>query len=290
MQSPPLISVIIPMHNNECTIRRCLDSVYGKKDCRIEIICVDDFSEDTTADIVKTEYAQVILERNDRVCGPLDSRLKGFKRSCGEYILFLDADDWVDPYFIEGLVSMAASDRLVLGAVCVHGKNEEIVSSFNKSVNASKASILDDFFSQAGNDIRWFTIWGNLIPRACLIHSEKKLSAFADLKVGEDILAMAVILSNVESVSSIVDMSYHYMRNEDGQTHKVMSYSEFKGVIKGIRKIFKFLSLIVDTSSQWQKTGFEKWRTKQYSIWRRNIDRRNDNIFKKYVLRIILKL
>ena len=101
MKSKPTVSVIIPMYNAENFIADCIESVF-KQDIAVEkIICVDDHSIDNTAKIVhefQKKYPELIhfiqLEKN---CGAPHARNQGLKIAKGDYIQFLDADDFLLP-------------------------------------------------------------------------------------------------------------------------------------------------------------------------------------------------
>ena len=96
-----MISVIIPVHNEEQNISRCLDSVYIQ-DVNKEIIVIDDFSADNTVGLIRKNYPEVILvelgkvKENIKECtgSPNFGRNLGVKYAEGEYIAFLDADDY----------------------------------------------------------------------------------------------------------------------------------------------------------------------------------------------------
>lgn len=103
------VSVIIPVHNIEHHLRRCLDSVAGQTLSDLEILCVDDGSTDQSPAIL-AEYAakdrrfQIITQANT---GPGGARNAGLKRATGEYLIFLDSDDWFEPDLLEKLVGRA---------------------------------------------------------------------------------------------------------------------------------------------------------------------------------------
>lgn len=94
-----LISVIVPVHNGEKTIKRCIDSVLRQNYKNIEIIIVDDNSTDSTYDIIKN-----LVEKNDNIIcikltegskGVSYARNTGLKVAKGKYVGFVDADDFV---------------------------------------------------------------------------------------------------------------------------------------------------------------------------------------------------
>ncbi|OGI00299.1 MAG: hypothetical protein A2Y25_01570 [Candidatus Melainabacteria bacterium GWF2_37_15] len=105
----PRISVIIPIYNAENTLEKCLDSIVNQTLSGIEIILIDDGSMDKSFEIAN-KYAQqdsrikLIRQANQ---GLSDARNKGIKIAQGEYISFVDSDDWVSEEMYEELVKQA---------------------------------------------------------------------------------------------------------------------------------------------------------------------------------------
>lgn len=103
------ISVIIPVYNIQQHLRECLDSVLGQSYPHLQVICVDDGSTDESPAIL-AEYAQkdprvqVIRQQN---AGPGAARNTGLEAATGEYVIFLDSDDWFEPDFLEQMVDTA---------------------------------------------------------------------------------------------------------------------------------------------------------------------------------------
>lgn len=102
----PKVSVIIPVYNARKYLRQCLDSVVNQSLREIEVICVDDCSTDGSAELLD-DYAardvrvQIIKNETNLHAGP--SRNRGLQCAKGEYILFLDADDWLAENSLEPL-------------------------------------------------------------------------------------------------------------------------------------------------------------------------------------------
>ena len=94
----PKISVLIPIYNQGKYIRRCLDSVVSQSLKEIEIICVDDGSSDDSAKIV-AEYAnadaRIRLIKHNENKSLLMARKTGIFAAQGEYVMFVDSDDWI---------------------------------------------------------------------------------------------------------------------------------------------------------------------------------------------------
>jgi len=105
----PKISIIVPVYNVESVLERCLDSLIGQTLHQIEIICVDDGSTDRSPEIL-ARYAEreprmrCMRQTNQRQGA---ARNRGFEVATGEYVLYIDSDDWIDPAYCETLYEAA---------------------------------------------------------------------------------------------------------------------------------------------------------------------------------------
>ena len=103
------VSVIIPIYNPGELLRKCIDSVLNQTLNEIEVLCIDDGSTDDSKEIIM-EYCQrdsrfkLISQENS---GSGMARNNGISLSKGEYIVFLDADDWIEPNMCEALYNHA---------------------------------------------------------------------------------------------------------------------------------------------------------------------------------------
>ena len=111
------ISVIIPCYNVQDTIRRCLDSVLNQSHSVYEVICVDDCSTDETLSILRSYGAsiRVIEHRENKGVGV--TRRDGVNASTGDYVFFVDPDDWLEPNALEILVEALDGGDIVTGCV-----------------------------------------------------------------------------------------------------------------------------------------------------------------------------
>lgn len=104
----PLISIIIPAYNVELYLKRCLNSIMNQTYNNLEIIVINDGSLDHTSDIAdafaaKDARINVIHQQNKGYSG---ARNAGLENCHGEYITFVDADDWVEPDYVEYLYKL----------------------------------------------------------------------------------------------------------------------------------------------------------------------------------------
>lgn len=113
------ISVIIPVYNVENYLKKCLDSITNQTLEDMEIICIDDGSTDSSPDILK-EYSKkdkrikIITKENE---GQATARNLGIKEAKGEYIAFIDSDDFIEPEMLEKLYTKAKDNNLDI-AMC----------------------------------------------------------------------------------------------------------------------------------------------------------------------------
>ena len=98
-----MISIIITAYNAEKTIERCINSILENKYDDYEIIIVNDGSKDKTEDIVNLFASNKIKYFSKENTGVADSRNFGIERASGDYITFIDSDDYVSNNYFEGL-------------------------------------------------------------------------------------------------------------------------------------------------------------------------------------------
>lgn len=145
---PPKISVIIPLYNKEKIVERSVNSVLNQSFQDFELIIVDDGSTDNSFDIVnkiKDNRIRLIRQENG---GPAKARNTGAKRACGEWIVFLDADDELLPEALETFVSLIKNNGVNL-IFCEHQDSNGSISKTRlrhkdeKIYNCKKALCLD---------------------------------------------------------------------------------------------------------------------------------------------------
>lgn len=111
------VSVVIPVYNTEKYLRECMDSICAQTYENIEIICVDDGSTDSSAEIIKRYQKKDkrirLIQQTNQYAGI--ARNNGFDEATGEYVIFLDSDDYFEKSLIEKMVS------------AIHGRKADIV-------------------------------------------------------------------------------------------------------------------------------------------------------------------
>ena len=187
----PLISVIIPVYNVEAYLPRCLDSVIQNTYRNLEIICVDDGSTDGSPEILR-DYAQrdaritLITKENG---GVSSARNAGLDRATGEFVAFIDSDDFVHPQYFELLLRAKEETGADMVAVNYLPVEENLSVIYNKYLQGQEyvceASVDRSTFFMRG-ELRNYCC-GKLIASRC-IHGLRFNETFS---YGEDSIFLA---------------------------------------------------------------------------------------------------
>ena len=110
------VSIIVPIYNIEAYLGRCVDSLLAQDYDNIEIVLVDDCSTDNSAEIAK-EYAQKYTERcrfvqREKNGGASAARNTGIENSTGEWLTFVDSDDWVTENYVTVMMEVAVNGNM----------------------------------------------------------------------------------------------------------------------------------------------------------------------------------
>ena len=164
----PLISIIVPVYNTQNYLRQCLDSLIFQTLQNIEIIIIDDGSTDNSPAICDSySYDKRIIVRHEKNQGVSKTRNLGISLSSGNYIMFVDSDDWID---LKTCEKMAAAINI---------ENPDLIISGNMNVASSGQTIRHLF---KGNQFFNLENYQNniLIPTMGLVGSQLKNPAKLD--------------------------------------------------------------------------------------------------------------
>ena len=225
------ISIIIPIYNAEKYLKICLDSVIEQTYENIEIICVNDGSKDNSLEILR-EYQKkdnriIIIDKKNE--GVSEARNDGIKKSTGEYVTFVDADDWIEKDAIETLYNILISKNVdvVRGNYYVNFSYTEnyaigkIPNIINKKLETSQVDFVDLVMKRILNDeILCYVV-------LLLIKKEKLMQTNLfdkDILFMEDVIFYNKLMDKIESIYFIDKPLYHYYFNNTSCTRKPEHY------------------------------------------------------------------
>ena len=208
----PTISIVTPTYNCQPLLQECLESVFNQTlpQSEIEIIVVDDGSTDGTWDYLQSlraAHPNLKALRQDNSGKPSVGRNRGLAAATGEFVFFLDSDDWFSPEALERMVAAArehGSDVVVALAV---GDNRTVrQASYLKTVY--DADLLDDGAWRTLSP--WKLFRTSLVRRLGVEFPE-------DMVQGEDQVFVAQCYLAAEKVTTLADYDYYHLRGrEDG--------------------------------------------------------------------------
>lgn len=238
------VSVVMPIYNALDYLRPALDSVVDQTLREIEIICIDDGSTDKSLGILK-EYQQkdsrirIVTQNN---AGPSAARNKGITRARGEYIAFLDADDFYEPTLLETLYGIAKKDDLDI-AVSRYDIYNSRKSAFTAPMDSDYGGIFahspivskneyPDYILQATTGY----VWNKLFKREFLL--EKELHFIPEFYVFEDVHFVVTCLAMADKIGKVSDVLVHHRVYSDQARAKMFRrhYAEVPAVYAKIKE------------------------------------------------------
>ena len=125
----PTVSIIVPVYNREDTLKKCVNSLLNQTYPNIEIVLVNDASTDASLDISESlshSFRQVTVITNESNSGASVSRNVGIRHSSGEWLMFVDADDYIDSGYISSLMEHTENTTLVASSFLKVDCNQNI--------------------------------------------------------------------------------------------------------------------------------------------------------------------
>lgn len=237
-KNEPLISVIIPVYKVEKFLDKCVNSVIKQTYKNIEIILVDDGSPDGCPKkcddwAKKDRRIEVIHKKN---AGVSSARNIGIKEAKGEWITFVDSDDWVDEGFIKKLYQ-----------VYLNNKSDIVMSSYYRVTNNKyeRINTSDDIINVDNNDylinaLNPQTGYGFCHMRIIKREKINNLIFDENLKVTEDALFNIKLARNINNVSFLGEPLYYYRVNNQSVVKKYdKDYSN--KYLEGIKKLKNYI-------------------------------------------------
>ncbi len=217
MLSRDKVSIVVPVYNVEKYISKCIDSILSQSYDDIEVLIVNDGSTDNSDQIVR-QYAKKdsrIKYFTQKNSGLSSARNTGIKNSSGEYICFVDSDDWVSRDYIEKMHSLMVndgSDMAICGMCYIYAdgkvkKNTPVIKR-NRCINKKEAiaCLLE------GKEYKFHAV--NKMYKKRLFTDNNIL--FPTGKVYEDMFTTYRLMLRTKKVSLVKDSLYYYLQNRDG--------------------------------------------------------------------------
>ncbi len=225
-----MVSILIPAYNAERFLKRCLDSVLGQTYRELEVIIVNDGSKDGTLDLCH-EYekldsrVKVINQRNGGVAA---ARNVALEAATGEYILFVDADDWIELDMIELMLGALCRFENADVAFCRHDFAEK-----TKEVNRAQDTHEIELWSRTKQQLEFMhhrrmtgMLWNKLIRRDLF----DEIWFDETVCYGEDAQILWEVLKKSRNMVVIDETLYHHVMEYESISHQQYSPRKFTSV------------------------------------------------------------
>ena len=231
-----LLSIIVPVYNSAHFLPRCLDSICTQTYRNLEIICVNDGSTDGSAAILD-EYAardariKVIHQEN---AGVSVARNAGLDTATGEYVTFVDADDWLEPDMFEEVLLLFDAETDIVGVgVRIDGDIEwkTELETYFRAMPRVKTTLKTELYESLN-----VSLW-NKVYRRSLIEQNDILFP-AGVAYGEDLAFVYCVLAVARCINSTAACKYHYVIHENSAMNDV---SRKKRQIRDLLQAWEFV-------------------------------------------------
>ena len=219
-----IISIIVPVYNIENYLEECIDSLLQQTYEKLEIILVDDGSKDSSGEICDN-YAKKdnrITAYHIENSGPSKARNYGLEKATGEYVMFIDSDDWIEKHTLEACyeASHRYDSDIVLFNLCDFNDRDEIhqivLNGEERYFEGKQVEYIENIMisTHAENPVTTQSIGGPV----CKLYKREVLDGCffpEEVSFGEDTCFVAQVLQNIKNLVYLNKSFYHRRLLED---------------------------------------------------------------------------
>lgn len=270
------LSVIIPVYNTEKYLHRCIDSLINQTHKNCEFIFVNDCSPGNAEEIIK-EYQskdnRIKYVTYDKNRGLFRARMAGAEKADGDYIAFMDSDDYATLDYYNTLINCCKEKNVEIAVgktIFKRMDNFEYVRNLHDQCfmfdKLEGEAVRDKYFEQKGLCFSWHTVWNKVYKKElwdkCYPYYKRITT---HLIMTEDIAFSSLLFYNAKSVAAVENEGYYYCENEDASTNAAKTtLKRFTKNMTDINRVFEFVNEYLDevgASNNIKKNFFE---TKKY--------------------------
>ena len=244
-----MISIIVPVYNAEMHLNKCVDSILAQTYTNIEVILVDDGSSDGSeriCDEYQMKDSRVLVFHKENG-GVSSARNLALKKARGDYVMFVDADDWIEENMCRTMMDEALIHKVML--VITQGINRDEDGKIEDTRELSErgnSRVIDterefSFLDEYAPGV----VWGNLYRRDCI----SNLWFDEDISLGEDTLFFARAVKQCPQILILTERFYNYVKYSESAAHGAMNEKKMTNLLawNRIEKIYEDNSRILRT-------------------------------------------
>ena len=221
------ISVIVPVYNVEKYVDNCISSILNQSYKNIELIIIDDKSTDNSFEIISKYNKKALIIQNEKNSGLSFTRNVGLEKATGDYISFIDSDDYIPENFYEELMNSIESNKSEI-SVC----DINIIQGKKNTLNTCGGDTIDEIINKP------------LVASSCNKLFKKEVFdgvRFEVGKINEDVGIIIPLLEKYKTSYTNKTAYNYYQRNDSIQNREfsIKRFDIFDGVKLGLSKLQK---------------------------------------------------
>ena len=230
----PKFSIIVPVYNVEKYIGKCLDSIMNQTFKDYEVIVVNDGTKDKSMDIVKKYDVKVINQENS---GLSAARNTGVSKATGEYLLFIDSDDYIEKDLLKELNKSISNhpDLIRFQIEEVYENNDKVIKyaeeSFTNKTGVEAFSIISKYHFVEN-------AWAYCFNRKFYMNNKFK---FMEGTIHEDFGLIPLVIMKANTVNSISYIGYNYLQRENS----IMSERNYEKIKKRVEDFYNHYLFLI---------------------------------------------
>lgn len=240
MENNILVSILVPFYNVEKYIGKCVESLFRQSYENIEYIFVNDCTPDNSLEIIKSKIIEHDISKNKykiinhkKNLGISVSRNDCISNAKGDFILFIDSDDWIDDNMVELLVNKAKEKNADITGCGYIEEYEDKSIEFHQKYTNDHHKMMKDITVLTLKGV----LWKLLIKRSIIVTNNLKF--ITEDKSVEDYFFCCQVFYYSQTFASVDKCLYHYIQyNQNNYSHK--SISNIESQILGIKKTEMF--------------------------------------------------
>ena len=278
------LSIVVPNYNNEKYLKKCIECLLQQTYKNIEIIVVNDGSKGKSDEIMATysDNPKIKYVKHDVNKGLFQARLTGASNATGDYITFLDADDYVSIDYYRTMMRKAEetnSDMVISRMVLEYDSGKQIeYKLFEKhfeSLNGKEC--IDQYFKQKGLDFSWHTIWNKIYSKKLW---DKAAKHYGDIKerlvMTEDFAFSTVLFYYCTKITQVQNDRIFYCQHDVTSTSiQDITFSKAEKNIHDMKVSFTFVENFMKKVGIYDKykEQFNEWKHLYANQHRNNVKR-----------------
>ena len=231
----PKFSIIVPVYNVENYIKKCLDSIFDQTYKDYEVIVVNDGTKDNSMNIVNNYKVKIVTQKNQ---GLSAARNHGVEKAKGEYLIFLDSDDYWDKDLLLNL-----SESITNNPDVVRFQIKEVYENSDKEIEYKEQEFEGlDGVSAFNKIVKYHYVenaWCYAIKRSYYL---KEKFSFKKGTIHEDYGLIPLVIIKAQSVNSISYVGYNYLQRQGS----IMSTKNYEKTLKKVSDMYEHYHYLIN--------------------------------------------